>query len=223
MEATAEVIVMPAPEPVTLVPALPRSQTLYDIETTLAALLDSEECIEPEQEEEFNRELSAALTAAVEKRDRVAQFLAHVENQQDLAAKEIERLKGRKSYYAAVQARMEHIVIHTIQEIGKDAKGKYKSLEGRTSTLKLAKNPPSVEVTNEAAVPQEYKTATITIPAQTWDFILDSLDMDVRDHVVDALQAKYTVAKAPIAKALKANTEVPGAKLAEESYRLERA
>ena len=52
---------------------------LYVIEDYLAALIETAELVSPDQELEFRREFQTALTAAVEKRDRVGQFLAHLE------------------------------------------------------------------------------------------------------------------------------------------------
>ncbi len=58
---------------------------LYLIEDQLAALIETAELVSPEQEQEFRAEFQTALTAAVEKRDHVGQFLAHLEQQIDFA------------------------------------------------------------------------------------------------------------------------------------------
>jgi hypothetical protein len=64
---------------------------LYVIEVHLAALTETAELASPEQELEFRAEFQTALTAAVEKRDRVGRFLAHLEQQIDFAKFEIDR------------------------------------------------------------------------------------------------------------------------------------
>src|SRR2546427_7962438 len=53
--------------------------------------------VSPEQEQEFREEFQTALTAAVDKRDRVGQFLAHLEQQIEFAKSEIDRLRQRKA------------------------------------------------------------------------------------------------------------------------------
>ena len=52
---------------------------LYVIEDQLAALIETAELVSSEQEQQFRAEFQTALTAAVEKRDHVGQFLAHLE------------------------------------------------------------------------------------------------------------------------------------------------
>jgi hypothetical protein len=125
---------------------------LYVIEDHLAALIETAELVSPEQEQEFRAEFQAALTAAVEKRDRVGQFLAHLEQQIDFAKFEIDRLRQRKATCERALARLESYVIETIENLGTDTKGKYRALEGKTTTFSLRGCPPSVEVTDESGI-----------------------------------------------------------------------
>src|ERR1035438_8257499 len=83
------------------------------------------ELVSPEQEQEFRAEFQTALTAAVDKRDRVGQFLAHLEQQIDFAKFEIDRLRQRKATCERALARLENYVIGTIEGLGPDSKGKY--------------------------------------------------------------------------------------------------
>ena len=82
---------------------------LYVIEDHLAALIETAELVSPEQEQEFRVEFQTALTSAVEKRDRVGQFLAHLEQQIDFARFEIDRLRQRKATYERTLARLERL------------------------------------------------------------------------------------------------------------------
>jgi hypothetical protein len=59
------------------------------IEDHLAALIETAELVSQEEEPEFRAEFQTALTAAVDKRDRVGQFLAPLEQQIDFAKFEI--------------------------------------------------------------------------------------------------------------------------------------
>jgi hypothetical protein len=60
------------------VPA-PLRLTLYELEERLTALADSTELVAIEQEQEFLADFQAALLAAKDRRDPVAQFLAYCE------------------------------------------------------------------------------------------------------------------------------------------------
>ena len=134
---------------------------LYIIEAHLASLIETAELVSPEQEQEFRAELQSALMTAVEKRDRVGQFLAHLEQQIEFANFEIDRLKQRKATFERALARLEAYVIETIESLGTDDKGKYRTLEGKTTTFSLRVCPPSVEVTDETSIPADFKTLPI--------------------------------------------------------------
>jgi hypothetical protein len=64
-------------------PPMKSSLPLYQIEETLATFADTATVVPPEQEKEFLQEFAAILTQAVEKRDRIGQFMAHLEAQID--------------------------------------------------------------------------------------------------------------------------------------------
>ena len=86
---------VPAPAPSVAV-------TLYELEDQLLALADTAEAVPPEQEAAFVAEFEATLAAAVEKRDRVGQFMAHLESQIALAKSEIGRASCRERVYGTV-------------------------------------------------------------------------------------------------------------------------
>jgi hypothetical protein len=112
-------------ETLRLVPALPpAARPLYDLETHLAALLDTEEIVPDELEREYALELHATLVATVKKRDRVGQFLAHLETQIALAHAEVARLQMRETFYTRAFERMQGYVMRVIDSLGVDDKGK---------------------------------------------------------------------------------------------------
>ena len=159
--------------------------SLYVIEDCLAALIETAELVSPEQEQEFRAEFQTALTAAVEKRDRVGHFMAHLEQQIAFARFEIDRLRQRKATCERALERLEDYVIGTIENLGTDSQGKYRALEGKTTTFGLRACPPSVEVTDESAIPAEYKTLLLKLPAVTWEQLLDRLEIEERSAVVE--------------------------------------
>ena len=169
----------------TIVPSPAVTATpLYVIEDHLAAMIETAEMVSPDQEEEFRLEFQAALTAAVDKRDRVGQFLSHLEQQIEFAKFEIERLKQRKAVFERALERLENYVIETIENLGIDCKGKYRKLEGKTTTFSLRACPPSVEVTDESAIPAEYKTLLLKLPVVLWERLLDGLEVEERAAIL---------------------------------------
>jgi hypothetical protein len=215
------------PASLAVVPAAARPATtapLYVIEDWLAALIETAELVPPDREEEFRAELTRALETAVEKRDRVHQFLVHCETQAGLAKAEIDRLKQRKEMFERVAARTEEYIVATIESLGKDAKGKPRKLEGKTVTLQLHACPATVEITDETAVPAEHKTITVKMPAPVWEQVLDSLEIETRASVFEAVKsAEYTISKGSLKKALDAPGDVPGAKLVTGRHSLRRS
>ena len=203
-----------------LVPeVLPAARPLYDLEAHLAVLVDTEEMVPAELEEQFALELHAILAATVEKRDRVGQFMAHLESQVAFAHAEVARLKTREQFYATVLARMEGYVTRVIESLGLDPKGKRKKLEGTTVTFSLHGCDKRAEVTDELLVPTKYKRVTVTLPAETWESVCDSLDLDLREQVLGEVKsAKVEVSTSLVKTDLKADIAVPGAKLAGGTY-----
>jgi len=197
---------------------------LYLIEDQLAALVETAELVSPEQEEEFRLEFQTALTAAVEKRDRVGQFLAHLEQQIDFARSEIDRLRQRKAAFERALARVEEYVIDTIENLGTDSKGKYRRLEGKTTTFSLRGCPPSVEISDESSIPAEYKTLLLKLPAVTWEQLLDRLEIEKRAEVLGQVRSpEVSVEKRPIKAAIDGGAAVPGAGLAIGKHSLRRS
>jgi len=188
--------------------------TLYEAEENLLALAQCADTVAPEQEAQFLADFGAALLAAAEKRDRVAQFLAHLEMQQEFAAQEIRRLQERKMWYAKVQQHLETYVIHVIEEIGLDAKGRYRKLEGNTSTLSVRSCPDSVQILDEFTVPADYKIATVALPAKLWEEVIDSLDIDLDSKVLAAVEMpKLAISKSAVRKAMGSGVAVAGCEL----------
>jgi hypothetical protein len=51
-----------------------------------------------------------------------------------------------------------------------------KRLEGNFSSMRMQKNPNSVAITDENAVPLAFKDAVLTMPAQVWEALLERLE-----------------------------------------------
>ena len=148
--------------------------SLYEYEQDLLALLDTAEMVTPEQDAEFQRDLTEQLQKTVAKRDRVGSFIKHLEMQAKFAGEEIKRLQERKRLFEHVEVRLRGYVLHLIEELGPDAKGKLRKLEGERFTLSARACPVSLEITDEAAVPLEYKNVTVAMSAEDWDAFLEA-------------------------------------------------
>jgi len=198
-----------------VVPVRPR--TLYELEESLTCLLDCAETVNPEQESIFVDELSQALTDTVEKRDAVARWMSHCESQIDLAAQEIARLRDRKASFETSLERIKQYVIRVIEANGG------RKLEGNCVTFSLRKCPASVEMINESAVPAEYRTNTVRLPARVWNQLLDSLDLDLYEVAMRQITfVESTVDKRAIKAALDSGVLGAGARIADEKYSLVR-
>ena len=84
--------------------------TLFQIEESLVLLAESAE------EEGLTPEIETALTAylegAVEKRDRVAEFIHFCEAMAELAKAEVKRLQVRQKHFEATAERVSSMVLH---------------------------------------------------------------------------------------------------------------
>ena len=223
MAAASVLIPEPTAPAVELAVVPPARRTLYALEETLAAMVDTVEMVEPDQEQAFLEQFQQALKATVEKRDDVGHFMAHYEDLDRFADFEIQRLQERRAYCRHVLDRLEKYVSLTIQSLGMDAKGKWKKLEGKVTTFALKKCPPSVEITDAEAIPAVHKTVTITLPLPLYDELLDSLDLDFAGKIADAVRkAKIDVTKTSVKEDLQ-DGKVPGARLVDDKYRLVRS
>ena len=106
-------------------------------------------------------------------------------------------------------------MIGTIESLGTDSKGRYRKLEGKTTTFSLRACPPSVKVTDELAIPAEHKTLTLRLPAVTWELLLDGLAVEQRAAVLGQVKSpEISVDKRSVSRAaIDGGADVPGANL----------
>lgn len=148
-----------------------RQPSLYEHEESLIALLDTEAMVSPEQQAEFERDLTEQLQKTVAKRDKVGAFMKHLDSQIAFGAEEIKRIQDRKRLFENVRERLKGYVLDLIESLGPDAKGKMRKLEGEKFTLSLRACPVSLEITDEALIPDEFKKVTITFSLDTWNYV----------------------------------------------------
>ena len=181
-------------------------RTLHQIEEDLAVLLESIDGVTPELEQQYVEDLGCALSAAKDKRDSVARYMSHLENQVQAAKDEIKRLQDRKAEFEGALDKLKAYTVRVMEDMG------VKKLEGSCVTLSLRKCPASVEVYDESAVPPAYKNATLTMSGDLVDKVLDALSID------DPVTLNWSVDKRSIKSALDAGREVEGARFADEKH-----
>jgi hypothetical protein len=114
---------------------------------------------------------------------------------------------------------MQGYVMRVIESLGVDDTGKRMKLEGNTITLSPHGCDKRVEVTDEQAVPTKYKRVTITLPAETWEQLCDSLDLDLRAQVLGEVKSpKMEVSTSAVKANLKSDVAVHGARLVGGTY-----
>lgn len=156
-----------------------RSLTLYEVETELMEALEMSDDSDPTFPQPLDTVIALYLEGAIEKRDRVAGFLKHLETQAEFAAAEIKRLQDRKRKFENAQKRLKDNIAHVMALTGQ------KKLEGKTSTLSLRKNPPRVVIVDEELVPAEFKTRT-----ETWT--VDKKRLKAHLEGLDEVRRGYT-------------------------------
>jgi Siphovirus Gp157 len=191
-----------------------RAFTLFQIEESLALLAESAE------EEGLTPEIEAALTAylegAVEKRDRVAEFIRFCEAMADLAKVEVKRLQARQKHFEATAERVSNMVLRVLDWL------RVTKLEGRTNTLKKRKCPPSVNVIDEQKIPVEYKRVTVTLPLPQWQELLARTPEELRNAVLSGVRKQeITLELDAIKQALNIEKAVQGADLTLNRFKLQ--
>ncbi len=205
-----------------LVPIPKTGLTLYEVEDNLAALANTFEVVE---EAEAKRlildEIGQAIRRVKEKRDAVVGFLRHCEAQQKFADLEIERLKIRRERIARFQAEFEQYLVSLIDQFAIPDRRGVKRLEGNFSSMRIQKNPDSVVITDEKALPVAWKDVVLTMPAHVWEALLERLETDDRRVFEEKVKkCEFKPDKRAVAGELKNGEQIPGADLKFGEWRL---
>ncbi len=125
---------------------------LYDLTSDLAIINNDIADAGGELTAELESLLDAAGLAVKDKIQSIGKWTLNLNSKVEAIDKEIERLQHNKKMAENLNTRLKDYVkmCMTRAEIGK--------LEFTTFTVAIQKNPPSVEIVNEEAVPNAYKT-----------------------------------------------------------------
>jgi hypothetical protein len=192
------------------------ARSLFDIEDDYQSLLETQEGgIDPAQEEAFKADLAIALKSAIEKRERFGQFILACERRVEALKTEAKRILDQAAIYERAADRARDYGASVIESLGKDAKGKYRKLEGNTVVLSLRAGSDRVEFTDEASVPSEYKTLTISLPAWEWEAFIEACQDRIpisTGHLIKSIKkVEVHTSKTEVKKAIERGIEVPGA------------
>ena len=193
---------------------LAKTLSLFQIEESLVLLAESAEAdgLTPEIESA----LVAYLKGAVEKRDRVAEFIRFCEGMAELAKAEVKRLQARQRHFEAAAERVSSMVLRVLNWLGVE------KLEGRTNTLKKRKCPPSVNVIDEQKIPAEFKRVTVTLSLPQWQQVLAGIPEDARNAVLSGVRKQETsLDLEAIRQALNLDKAVEGADLTINRFKLQ--
>lgn len=198
-------------------PVIPIRKTLYSVEADLLALLECVDTVAPEHEADYLAALGTALAAAKDKRDSVARYMSHLESQIQLSRDELERIRERRADLEMSLERLKTYVARLMDQ------GGVRKLEGETVTFTLRKCPPAVELVNEAAIPDEYRNTSVTLPSAVLDRVLDAVPEDLAREVLDRVRDEdVTIDKRAVRSALENGRDVAGARIASDRYALVR-
>jgi Siphovirus Gp157 len=211
--------------------------TLYNIEHELLEVLQlrdevaSDPDMTPQEIAEslkaIDQHIAEYVKAEVAKVDGMAAWIRECETRKMAIAEQIDRLERAEDAWGRRVDRLREMVVAVMQETGQT------KLKGAFSTLRLQKNPPSVEISQPELVPAEYQRVTVTMPLHVWQrlrvvivagAIKEGWSGEMSD-VYTALMDSATVgqsepAKLKIAAELKQNVGVPGCSLVTDKVHL---
>lgn len=198
-----------------LVPSKANQCTLYDLEDSLAAFVNTIDLAgdEPTRQVILD-EIGQALRKTKEKRDAVVAFLKHCQQQQKFADSEIDRIEKRKAFIAHVEEELERYVVQLVEQFAVPDRRGIQRLEGNVSGLRIQKNPDSVVITDLNAIPLAYKQVILAMPAYVWEALLIRVGHQDRKEFESRVdKQEFRPDKKAIATELKQGVAIAGADL----------
>jgi hypothetical protein len=152
--------------------------TLWNIEQGLADLFERrEELTVPEASgiesfvelQEVDLAISDYIKAEVQKVDGVRGWWKHLEMMRDAAKAEASTMQDRAQAFDRQLTVLKSAILITLEEMEFRA-GKPRKLEGKTGSISLVGNGgrQPVVITDEALIPDEYRTVTVKMNAELW-------------------------------------------------------
>lgn len=95
-------------------------------------------------------ELAEYLEGAIEKRDRLGEFIMRMESEAEAIRNEEKRLAARRQGFEKIAGCVRDSIHQQMKE------WQIKKVEGKMFTFAVQANPPSVEITDESQIPGDY-------------------------------------------------------------------
>lgn len=128
------------------------TENLYTLSHELALINDELEETGGELSESLEQKLDAANLSFIQKAEGIGKWVLNLSGQTDMLSHEIERLQGRKKAVEAHQKRLKEYVLNAMVAADKT------KIELGTFNITVCKNPSSVEVLDEHAIPARFLT-----------------------------------------------------------------
>lgn len=190
-----------------------RDEIAADPDITPAEQAESLKVIDAQIDDYVARELDKADGIAA----NLGEFGIRAETCRAKAKHEAERAR----FWEARIERLESATLRALQLRPKDKQ----RIETASTTIKIAKNPPSVNVVDASEVPKPYMRRQVTLNADLYDRMMAHLMVSPKGApIFQELQAAKTTEPEPmkveILKELKAKVPVAGCKLIDDRVRL---
>jgi Siphovirus Gp157 len=183
-----------------------RDEVAGEVRVTEADLAEQREALKA-----IDHSIAEYIRLEVAKVDNVAAFIrecraraAALKSEEQRLASMRRALEEREEFVKSRIAEAMALDVNPLTIANAKQNNVLKRFHGRIAQLKLCKSPESVDITDESLVPSEYKNVTVTMPASVW--------ADIKMQV-PGFRGVEQISKSEIAKALKADEPVPGARL----------
>lgn len=190
--------------------------SLWEVEADLQAFIDTEEGGVPEElRAEFAQALAAKTDAAAQKRSNVLRFLAVAEHEMALCKAEEERIRTRRKQIESGLERFRAYVADIVRQHGQQKPGqKTYTLPCPTGILRAQQNAPAVVISDEQAIPLEFKKCVVTFSdAMEWKWMLSMARIADPHYTPEPgrVDVRLETMVSRIKEAQDAGVDVPGA------------
>jgi hypothetical protein len=188
-----------------------REEIAGSADMTPAEIKESLEVVDDRIREYVGREVA--------KVDGIAAYLRECEARAEVLKMEAQRIMNQSRSWTERGARIETVTLGVMLKLGAT------ELDGATSTFKVKKNPPSLEVANVNELHPRYRRIKVTMTAELWERALGVLMKDERGAPVfqELIGCNVSAPEAMMAEIkaeLKADGAVIGCKLIDDKFRL---
>jgi hypothetical protein len=208
------------------------SESLWQIDDTLNALLNSVDlCETDEQRAELGELIKEQTAKSAAKVDSTNAWLAKQDATLAAIGAEHERLAALAKRVQAAKILVEGYVASIILNKGKNERGE--GLNGNTSRFSVKANPPSVDPDIDMdLLPEYYQAVEIRFRGNEWTAFLDALPNQFYDKIIthvhdkspmkDAIKRDLVAYRSIAEKSGEPAQTIPGAHLAPTKFRLVR-